>query len=527
MQKRILSDFGVESIDMSGSAEQAVELCERKQYDLVFCDANLGANKSGQLLLEELRHHRLLSNRSLFALITGENAVQNVLHAIEFEPDDVIQKPLNRESLRPRLDQAVLRNEYLAAVMEALDRGKIGKAIAEAESLAQQKHRFQNDAYKLLTELYMRNAQYDEAHNTLQAMDETNNSLWIEIIQAEIAFYREDFRDAEQRFKHVSNESPYSVEAKDFLAKIYERTHRPIQSQQALLEAVQLSPLSPLRQRELGRMSKEIDEENTAAHAYRAAIKCAKNSVQESADDYLNLAESLTKLSSKVSEAKAKEYIEEATTNLNDANKRFGKNPIVKMRSLLAEADVHELNKKYEKVKRSTEQALEIHHNTRYSVIENSAIQLCIDCAKAFMEHGYYDEGETILEQLSKREHSADAEQRIDRLRRVPQTKEGIAHAARLNKEGITFYKKGAIEDAARSFYTVLKELPNHLGLNLNLIQALLSIGKSRELKEHEKNTLKDCFRRVGQLPESDSHFERYQYLLKRYQKATADTSAP
>lgn len=516
MLKRILFDFGVEHIDMAGGAESAMELCERKQYDLVISDANLGSGKSGQQLLEELRHHKLLLNRSLFILMTSENAVQNVLHAIEFEPDDVIQKPVNRESLRPRLDQALMRNEYLAPVKEALDLDRPRKAIALAEDLVSHPHRFRNDTCKILVDLYMRNKQYDDAEYILQSMD---NTLWTQLELAGIAYHREQFSEAENQFKNILSETPYCVEAKDFLAKIYERTHRTIQSQQALLEAVKLSPLSPQRQRELGRISLEIDEENTASHAYRAAVKYAKNSLQECPDDYLNLAESLTKLSYKVSDSKAKSLLDEAKNYLEDNSKRFRNHPIAKMRGLLSEACLNEKNGDALAADQSTAAAIDIHKTMKYSVIENSSIQLCIDCAKAFMDRGYYDEGEFILEQLSQNDHSSEILQRIDRLRRVPQTKDGIAHAARLNKEGISLYKKGLHEEAADSFYKVLKELPNHLGLNLNLAQALLSTAKTRELSEAERHTLKDCFRRVGDIPETDSHYERIQYLRKRFEK--------
>jgi DNA-binding response OmpR family regulator len=516
MLKRILGDFGVERVEMSGGAHHAIELCERQHYDLVLCDANLGAGDTGQQLLEELRHQHLLANRSLFILITGEKTVQNVLHAIEFEPDDVIQKPINRESLRPRLDQAVLRNEYLAAIKEALDEGRTGRAIGAAEELAAQAGRFRTDACKVLVELYMRNSQLDDAEGLLQSMDE---SLWTRLELAEIDYHREQFAEAETKFKDILLDTPYCVEAKDFLAKIYERTHRTIQSQQALLEAVQLAPLSPQRQRELGRISLEIDEENTAAHAYRAAIKHAKNSRQECPDDFLNLAESLTKLSSKVSDQKAASLLSEAKEQIELSSKRFRSHPIAQMRSLLSEADLHEINEDSDAAEKATASALELHQGIKYSTIENSSTQLCIDCAKGFMNRGYYDEGEYILEQLSKKEHSSDIVQRIDRLRRVPETKEGIAHAARLNKEGIQLYKQNRHEDAMHSFYNVHKELPNHLGLNLNLAQAIISVAKTKELSEQEKSTLKDCFRRVGQLPDSDSHYERYQYLVKRYEK--------
>jgi len=139
---RILKDYGSSNVDSVGNAEEAVDICTKKQYDLVIADYNLGQGANGQQLLEELKHQKLLQNTALFIMITAENASHYVLHALEYAPDDFLQKPISRDSLRPRLDAALLKNEYLAEIKQALDQGKAGKAIGVAESLANQNHRF-------------------------------------------------------------------------------------------------------------------------------------------------------------------------------------------------------------------------------------------------------------------------------------------------------------------------------------------------------------------------------------------------
>jgi len=84
--KRILIDFGSVNVDTAGNAEEAIDICQRNQYDIVLSDYNLGSSKNGQQLLEELRFHGLLKNTALYIMITAESASQYVLHALEYQP---------------------------------------------------------------------------------------------------------------------------------------------------------------------------------------------------------------------------------------------------------------------------------------------------------------------------------------------------------------------------------------------------------------------------------------------------------
>lgn len=516
---RILKDYGVTKVDSVGNAEEAIDFCERHQYDIVIADYNLGQGKNGQQLLEELRFHGLLRNTALFIMITAENASHNVLAALEYAPDDFLQKPISRDSLRPRLDSSLLKSEYLAPIKEALDERNLDKAIARAAKLIKKPHKYQSEVLRMLGELYLQAKQADQAAEIYTSLDEERLPLWADMGLARVDYLNKNYTAAEKRLHRITNESPYCVEAQDLLAKILEQTYRPIQSQHALLQAVKVAPRSANRQRELGRVSLTIEDENTSVHAYRSAIRHAKNSCHEAPEDFVNLAESLVKLSQKSDDNTARSLIKEAQTSLSSAEKKLGKNPIAQMRNKLVEAEMLDKLGKADKAEDATNAALELHKNMKYRVIGNTSIQLCIDCAKSFMDRGYSDEGEAILIELAAINDDDMLALRIDKLRRVPQTKEGIAYAAKRNKEGIGFYEKGDLESAITSFRDVLRELPNHIGLNLNLIQAFISKNKTEKLGSSELNLLGNCFQRIGHVDEQAAHFKRYKYLQKHFKK--------
>jgi len=350
--------------------------------------------------------------------------------------------------------------------------------------------------------------------------------LWADLGLSKAHYLNKEYAAAEERLNNITAQNSYCVEAKDLLAQLFEQTHRPIKSQQALIEAVKISPRSANRQRELGRVSLNIDDENTSIHAYRSAIKHAKNSHHESPDDFINLAEGLVKLSKKSDDKASRTLLKEAQTALSTADKKLSANPISQMRNKLVEAEMFDRANKPDKAESKTLEALDIHKNMKYRVIAKTSIQLCIDCAKSFMGRGYYDEGEAILSELAAVNDDASLALRIDKLRRVPQTKEGIAYAAKRNKEGIKFYEKEDIDGAISSFREVLRELPNHIGLNLNLIQAFISKAKNSALTKAEFELLKSCFQRIGKVDEQATHFKRYSYLEKRFAKLTGSADS-
>lgn len=524
--KRILVDFGATQTDTVGNAEEAVDLCAKHQYDIVIADYNLGPGKNGQQLLEELRFHKLLSHASLFIMLTAESAAHYVLHTLEYEPDDFLNKPVNRDSLRPRLDTALLKGEYLAKIKRALDQERMDVATRHAEALVKEEHRFQNDVRKLLLELYLRAHRAEEALALCAELDEDRLPIWAQLGKAKALSQLKKFKEAETQLQITSRNNPYCVEAHDQLAEVYEQSHRMAQSQQALLNAVKVSPRHAPRQRELGRVSQNIEDENASVHAYRAAIRHSKNSCHESPGDLANLAQSLVKLAAKTGDQKSDALLKEANECLTSLDKKYQKQPIVLMRKKLVQADLASQRGDESKANELTEEAVQLHDNMRYSVIGNTEKQICIDCALSFINRGRYDEGEAILQELARLNKDKDFAVKIDKLLREPQTKEGVAFAAHLNKEGIGCYEQGKLDEAIRSFRQVLQELPNHIGLNLNLIQALTSKHKKSGLSTMEMELLSTCFKRIGTLKAGSGYAERYAFLNKRFAKIREADSA-
>ncbi|WP_045859299.1 response regulator [Teredinibacter purpureus] len=516
--KRILVDFGSSNIDTAGNAEEAIDLCQKHQYDIVLSDYNLGTGKNGQQLLEELRFHGLLRNTALYIMITAESASHYVLHALEYQPDDYLGKPINRDGLRPRLDQALLKNEALLNAKKALDAKNTKAAIAACKKLLAQQNRYANDAKKMLGELFLQQREYQNALDLHSEPLDGRHPIWMTTGAARAHIGLKQLDIAESLLNQLILDNPRCVEAHDLLAKVYEYQNNPAQAQQALHNAVSISPRSTNRQREMGRISREAGDEMASVHAYRTALKQSRNSCHEQAEDYLHLAQGLTNLS-RENLTDMEELASEAMETLKAVDKRFSTQPIVKMRRKLVEADLHHVQKNDAMAENAKNEALQAYTEMRFSAVQNTSAELCIECARAFMEIGEYDKGEQLLQEVARINNDPEIAIRLDKLLREPLTREGVQLAAKLNRDGIQCYQEKQYDKAIAAFNNVLHELPNHIGLNLNMVQTIISKHKSSPLNEADIELISHSFQRIGKIDTNSGYADRYTYLTKQFKK--------
>lgn len=521
MLKRILVDFGCSEVDTAGHAEEAIELCEKHHYDIVLSDYNLGKGKNGQQLLEELRFHGLLQNTALYVIITAEMTSQHVINTLEYQPDDYLNKQINRDSLRPRLDLALLKNEALFPIKKALDNKQPKEAIAACKQLLTEKSRFQNDALRMLGELLCDNGLHQEAHDILQKFPETKRPLWAQLIFAQSLIGMNHTEQAETCLLGIIQENQYCIDAYDLLAELYRKQDKSEKAQHILAKGVHIAPMSARRQRSLGKVSQQLHDDTTAVLAFRSALKHSKNSCHESAEDYTSLAQNLI---SQIQKKHGDHQLEgEAWETLQHAKKRYPNHPVVQMRCKLLEADFYDAKQQRDFAQQACDEALNINKEMKISVIEKTSVELSIDCARSLMARGKYDEGEKLLQAIARTNKDPELAIAIDKLLRDPVTKEGILFASELNKKGIEHYRAQRTEEAIKAFCQVLDELPNHIGLNLNLIQALISKSKLHELSDDEFHLIDNSIQRIGKLEASSPYHERYAYITKRFDKLKQD----
>ncbi|MEJ2419952.1 MAG: response regulator, partial [Exilibacterium sp.] len=210
--KRILKNFGVNSIDTAANGDEAVALCKSHRYDIVLCDYNLGAGKDGQQVLEELRYLRALLNTSLFVLITAESSRQMVLGALECEPDDYITKPITQTSLRVRLDKALLKHEALYDIKKAIDKRDYQSAITQCDRVMKAQKKYVTDCLKLKAQLYLKIEQYPQAKKIYEDVLAIKPVHWARLGLGKTLLAMNDLERAEALLKAVLKDDNRYVE---------------------------------------------------------------------------------------------------------------------------------------------------------------------------------------------------------------------------------------------------------------------------------------------------------------------------
>ncbi|MBY6188645.1 response regulator [Marinobacter hydrocarbonoclasticus] len=125
-----------EHILTAKNGKECLRLAQAYPLDLILCDFNFGDGLNGRQILEELRHHRLLSESTVFIVITGE-ATDRVVHAmLDLKPDEYLLKPLNPAMLKQRIDRALTRRHHLLPLHQAIASGEFEHALKLCDELA-------------------------------------------------------------------------------------------------------------------------------------------------------------------------------------------------------------------------------------------------------------------------------------------------------------------------------------------------------------------------------------------------------
>lgn len=99
------TDLPISSIDFASSAEQAYELLQQKEFDVVLTDIKMGP-MSGIDLIEKVRK---TNDHTEFIILSGFAEFSYAQQAMRLGVDQYLLKPVTKEKLRDAVLQADLR----------------------------------------------------------------------------------------------------------------------------------------------------------------------------------------------------------------------------------------------------------------------------------------------------------------------------------------------------------------------------------------------------------------------------------
>ncbi len=507
----MLRIFGVQHIDVVANGEQAMEACFNNHYHMVLCDYNLGPGRDGQQVLEELRYRNRLNNTSIFVMITAESSREMVLGALEYQPDDYVTKPITQALLRQRLDRVMLRHRELYSIKQAMDEKDYAAAEQRCAERLNANTSYRSACLQIQAEMNLRLFNFKRAEDIYTGVLAERPELWAKLGLGKAQVAKKEYAKAEASLKEVIRDDKRVVEAHDLLADAYMGKGETILAQEAMQAAAEVSPKSVMRQRRLAELAKLNQDTQACLDASRRVIKTARNSVYESPDDYFSLARELTELS-KEGEANADMYVKETFEVLQRLEKRpyFDASADVQSNSLKSRSLLN--NKKTEEAEVFLDKAKSAYLTKK----DELKPEVGLDFAQALIAKGDKSAADEILHELVKKfpEHKALVE-KADSMSDTPKSQAGRKKVADMTKAGIDYYESKNYKQAISTFRDAIGVFPTHIGLNLNLIQAVIAEVKNHGDQIGFESICRTSLSRISSIDSSNTQYARYSHLLK------------
>jgi len=471
----MLYSLGVITLIEAENGLKAMTAMQAHKFDIVLCDYNLGPEKNGLQVLEEARFRKLLPSHTTFIMVTAEQVQSMVLSAMENKPDEYLTKPFTAQLLLNRLERASERKTFFKKIDAATDNENYPLAIKYCDQLLTEAPNKQRTLLlKKRAELAVHTQDYVTAKNIYHDILSQRELNWAMLGMAKIHYLQGQTEKAIQAFQGIISKYPMTMEAYDLLAQAYESTNHPMDAQEILNKAIELSPQTILRQRKLASIANKTGSLDIAENACKSAIKLGKYSVHKDSNDFSSLAKVLQKANKS----------EDARAILQTMCKEFPNDPNTELRAAINESEISLALGETEKATESFEKAKQTHKQHEQVINKETTLEM----AKIYYLHQEEELADKLLDQLIK--SHIDDDDFIDKINTMLDSINRQNHAEslieknryeliRINNEGVKLYKQGKFDEAIYVFAQAFRSMPKNKTIVLNMTKIMLHNIKS------------------------------------------------
>ena len=507
--------LGATDIDIVYNAEDAINACKSKKYDIILADYNLGPKKDGQQLLEELSRRKQTKVDSVFLMLTAENSTAMVMGAVEYRPDSYIAKPFNGELLKSRLQKAMQKKEALSPVNRAMASKDWQQALEQIKIVTTEHSKYKMSCLRLTYKSLKELSRFDEALKLATSIVAERAIPWALEAVGEIYFLKNQLDKSQDVFLNMVKEFPMALEGYDWLAKIQHKMGEPIKAQETLIMAVQKSPKALSRQKTLGSLAEENNDIERMVIAYRNAVKCSENSSFASPDEYIKFTQAVTKQLNSDKDIERKKLAQEAERTFAKLKTNLASTQSNQLRSNVAQASFYTSNNQQDKAASSLEKVEENLQELQEQLPVSVSLELCntlteldkVDMAQEILN-------EAIQQNLDNSEFMAKATQ----LTNNPELIESCKRASQYNNKAIEHFKKKQYQDSADWFNKAHKLTSTNINIRLNYVQTLLKQLQTEGATSKNIVLAEELLSGVRELSFSDRRYSRYSELCRLVQ---------
>ena len=504
----MLNSLGVASILTASNGLEALEICKSKKFDVILCDYDLGVGKNGQRVLEALRHQKLIDRESLFVLISADVSKQAVMAAYDCTPDDYLAKPINTQMLERRIGRLLEQREVMRPAYRCLDRGEPEQAMAVLTRIALGGGRVALPAQKFLGELFVEFEELTKAEKLYQKVLETKPLDWARLGLAYVHQAKGQLEAAGAAFSELTNQNPLYLPAYDGMASNWFLRDDTAKLQDAIAQSVQVSPMSILRQKNLANIAEKNGDYPTALKALRECVRLGRESCHGSWDDAYHFGMATASAPEPVLDNN-KKLPQEALEILSDATHHFDVGPEQLLRLQFLQGRLQFLAKHALAGRQAVEKA-----EQSYAKLPQD-IETDIARVKALQTIGEAERADELVHSLIQHyTYDQEALERLDELLNEPVSEANRALVAQINREGIELYNSALFDDAITCFERAQVLFPRHVGIQLNIVQALIGKIKGGDQDARIKMAADSALKKIGEsVDEEHSQYSRYKKL--------------
>ncbi len=510
--RAMLQSMGATQIDLVYNAEDAIEACKNKKYDIILSDYNLGSKKDGQQLFEELQKYGWLKNNSVFLMLTAENTQAMVMGAVEYQPDDYISKPFNGSLLKTRLEKAINRKDALQPITLALANKDWQKALDAVEQVINDHPKYKMSCLKLKYKALRGKKDFNKALELVTELVSIRPIPWAMEAVGEIYYLKKDLLKAIELFRNMTVEFPMALEGYDWLAKIQKQVGQSLEAQETLEQALKKSPKALQRQKNLGELAEINNDIDTMTTAYRNAVKYGSNSAFSSPDEYIKLSSAISKQIQKNPEVIPDKLVKEAEAAFEKLSRSFPDTHLNQLRSNVAQAVFYQSCNNQDKANiyvKKSEKNLD-------KIEEQLDANISLELSQNLKQLGKEEQAEKIINEAIQ-QHLDDPEF-LKKAAEVSSNDELIKickTASEHNSKAIDYFKEMKYENAIEWFAKAHKISPNNINILLNYVQSLLKHAQTNKNQEKSVKRADELITGMPRLAYTDSRYQRYSELSR------------
>lgn len=472
--RNTISTLGGTRIDMAGNGIEAIHRLEQRTYDIILCDYDLGGGKDGQQLLEEIKRRKLVKNSTIFMMVTAERSYEKVVSAAELAPDDYLIKPFAGEVLRLRLEHLARKKTCFSPVFALMDAQDYRRAIEVCDELLNAPNQYKIDLMRLKAELCLLLGDYGAAGELYEQILAIREIPWARMGLAKSLYHRDNFADAADIFKLVTENNPNYMEAFDWLAKSHSAAGDEQAAQRTLMVAAEKSPRILQRRKTLGEIAYRNDDLETAQGSYEAVLEFGKNSAFTSPEDYANLSRVF------IDQGKC----DQAMTIMKDARKTFKNSPESLLHGAVMDSLAHQKSGDTEAAEEALKEAL-----VHFEACDNKQGSVSLDIARSCFQLGDEETGKKVVQAFIHNNHDnkkihLHAEDMFKKIGMHGKGKEIITNSSRevvaLNNQAVRMAQAGDLRGSVDLLMQAVAKFQENTVIVLNAVHAILAYMQAR-----------------------------------------------